>query len=387
MRRFAFVIVAALFSPAFAFAATFSGGQTVVVSEPPSGNTYLAGAGVSVTAPVPADLTALGASVGVSGAVSGDALIAGGDVSVYQPVAGDVRIIAGRAVVRDSVGGDLVAAAATFLDTGSGAKDIFVIGGSVSLEGGAAGPVTIYGTDVFLAGTYAGDVHVTASNRLTLGEGTHIKGTLYYDAPQEASVPASAVIDGGAKYTGRSYLPTAAEAHAFLAAGIGVFFLVKVFAALIAAALIVGLFPLLAQGITDDAIARSPRHSLLLILLGFAVLVATPVLLVLLSLTLVGLGLVFLIGTAYLLALLLAYGYAAALTGSILARRIVHRDTVLWRDAVFGVLVLSVIGVVPFIGWLACMLIFALALGSLVSRVYHFAFRERDEELAAMELP
>lgn len=374
------LLAVSLVAPAFANAATYAAAKSLVVSGPVVGNAYVAGADVSVPTPLPADLSAIGGTVDVSENVAGDALIAGGNVNVYKPVAGDLRVIAGHAVVHDTVGGDLFAVAANFTDTGEIANGAFVVGGSVSLEGGAEGPVTVYGSDVFLAGTFVGDVRVTASNRLTLGKKTVIKGTLFYDAPETASIPASARLRGGATYTGRSYLPTAEEAHAFLAAGAGVFLLVKALATIIAAALVVGLFPALAQTLTDDAIARSPRRSFLLAFLGFAVVVATPALLLFLSLTLVGLGLAFLIGAAYLLALLLAYAYAAAIAGSVLARRVVHRDTVLWRDAVFGVLALSVIGVVPFVGWLAFLFVFALALGSLVSRAYFFAFREHRDE-------
>jgi hypothetical protein len=365
-----------LLVPAAASAATVTGARNLVVSEAQPGNAYFAGVDLTVAAPVAGDLAAAGASVTVSEPVGGDAMIAGGTIDVRKPVAGDLRAAGAHVTIESSVGGDLVVAAGAIDATGTPAY-AYLVGGRVSLTAGANGPVRIYGANVSLAGTYAGDVTVTASDRLSLAPGTIIKGSLRYDAPQEADIPPDARIDGGIHYTGTSFLPTTQEAHTFALAGAGVFLIVRVLAALIAAGLLAGLFPAIADAVATRSLRSLPRFGLLT-LLGFAVGVATPILIVLLAVTFAGIGVAIVVGAAYALLIAVSYLYAGVIAGAALARRVMKRDAVLWRDAVIGMLILALVASIPFVGWIVLIVLWAAAAGSVVSIVYSAAFPHED---------
>lgn len=374
------VIPLALFFliPAGLFAATVESAKTLVVSEPPAGNAYTFGGDLTVAAPVTGDLTAAGGSVVISSPVSGDALIAGGSVEVRKPVAGDLRVAGGRVMVEDAVAGDLVAIGGT-VDVKSSPSFAWIAGAKVSLEQGAKGPVTVYGSAVTLAGTFAGDVTVTASDRITLAEGTVIHGALHYDAPQQADIPVNAKIDGGVTYTGKSYLPTTAEAQSFAIAGAGIFFLIRILAAIIAAGLIAGLFPRFSQAVADRTLSYSVSRFILLALLGFGVLVAAPVLILVLLVSFAGAGIAFVLLAAYVLLLLISYLYAAVIAGAALTRQITKRTAFYWRDAVVGMLALSIISLVPVIGTFVFFILLAAAAGAIVSLFYRFAYpRDTD---------
>ncbi len=385
-RIFAVLLFAAIILPANASASTFANARTLVISESPVDNVYLAGTDITVAAPLPFDVIAAGGTVSIAAPVAGDAMLVGGTIAIDRPVTGDVRAVGGHVIVTAPVTGDL-SLAGGMVTASSTAKDTRVIGGTVRVNG-SGGRAVIYGADVFLSGAFNGDVEVIASDRLVLAEGTTITGTLRYDAPQEVAIPATAVVEGGVTYTGASsYLPTVEQAKTFAIAGASVFFVVRILAVLIGAALLAGLFPVFTQKVADKALTRTPGRFAMLALLGFAVVFATPVLIILLLISFVGMAVAFLLLVAYILLLMLGYLYAGILAGSALGRGLMKRERVTWKLALLGMLALYLISTVPVIGGLLTFILFLAATGSIVAIAYKFAFsRFQDPILSSEEL-
>lgn len=347
---------------------------TEQVSAGAASTTYLAGADIGISAPLPADVLALAGHLRAAAPIAGDALFAAGTIILAAPVSGDVRAAAGRLVIEGDVSGEVAALAGALTMTGK-AGAVRAAAGSAALRGGADGPVTIYGGSVYLSGEFTGDVYIVASDTVTLGEGTRIQGVLEYNAPQEAGIPASAEIGGGVRYTGSSsFLPTAEEARTLAIAGVGVFFLVRLAAAALAAGLLIGLFPALARSVVREAVGGSTRRFALLALLGAAILAATPLLMLLLTASFVGIGIAALIGSAFLLLILVSYLYAAALAGALLSGLIMKRRSVSWKSAMLGMGALYLAGLIPVLGFLAAFVLLAAAFGALVAVAYRAAF-------------
>ncbi len=378
-RFIAALVLAGCLVPLSASAATFATARTIVVSETPPDNAYLAGTDVTVAVPLLADLMALGGTLRIAASVAGDAMLGGATVAVLRPIEGDLRAVGGQVIVSAPVGGDLALAGASVIAS-STARDTRIIGGTVRMSG-SGGTAVVYGAEVYLSGTFNGDVEVVASDRLTLAEGTLVKGTLRYDAPQEVLLPAGSVIEGGVTYTGASsFLPTVEQAKTFAIAGASVFFVVRILAVLIAAALLAGLFPLFTQAIADRALSRSPGRFALMVLLGFAVVFATPFLIFLLLVSFVGMGVAFLLLTLYLLLLMLGYLYAGVLAGAALGRGLLKRQRVTWKFALLGMLTLYLVGTVPVIGAMIVFILFLAATGTIVVLAHRFAFKRFAEE-------
>jgi hypothetical protein len=372
-----------LAAPIGAFAAAtsapiLSASRTLVASEAAPGNSYALAGDLAVASPVAGDLIAAAGSLTVSAPVGGDAMLAGGTVDIRKPVSGDLRVAAGHVIVGDAVGGDLMATGGV-VDIEGTPRYAYVAGGRVAMTGGAGAAVRIYGSDVTIGGTYDGDVTVTVSDRLTVKDGTVIHGMLRYDAPAEAALPDTAVVDGGVRYTGTSYLPTAAEARTFAIAGMGAFILVRVLAGLIAAGLLAGLFPAFTNLVAERALPSRASRAFLAALLGFAIMVATPILLLLLAISFAGIGVALVVGAAYVLLMMLGYLYAGIIVGAALARAVVKRPVVSWRDALIGTLVLYAATALPVLGWVLLFLVWALATGCIALIAFRFAFKHEDE--------
>lgn len=382
MRYIIFVLLVALLLPASSHAArtpaSFSIGRSLLVASSTTGNAYSAGLSVVRTASVFGDLSVFGGSVVTAAPVSGDELVLAGSIRSRARIGGDLRVIGGSISVEDPVNGDLVAFGYSVNDSGRVGGNIFIIAANTTLSNGASGPVTIYGNNISLSGDFANNVNIVAIGRVALAASTTIAGKLSYQAPEPALIPESAIIIGGVEYTNASYLPDVGTSRILAIISIGFFLFVRILGALILTGLLAGLFPRLAETVTERAYTARPSKILLTILLGFAVFVVTPVLFLILALTFVGIGLALLLLIAYSFIVLLSLAYAGILLGSLFSRRYMNRETVLWHDGVFGTLALSLIALVPYIGIFIVLLLTMFTSGALLLIFFNFAFPHEE---------
>ncbi len=364
----------ALAAPAATKPASFSAAQSLTAASSSPGNAYVAGASVVLTAPVAGDLSAVAGSLVTAAPVGGDDLLLAGSINSRASVAGDVRAVGGSIAIDAPVAGDLFAVGLTVQDSGRVGGSVFIIGANTTLANGAAGPVTIYANNISLGGIFTGDVQLSAIGHIALLPGTVIRGKLIYDAPERAVIPATAEIIGDTVYTNTSYLPDTNASQMLAFASVGFFIIVRIVGALLLAGLLAGLFPSFADTIADQMVLMPRRSLFLTILLGFAGIVATPVVIGVLSLTFVGIGLALLLLVLYALFILLAFLYAGIIAGTLLTRQFLHREQVLWHDGVLGMTLVSLIGLVPIVGVWALALFVFLTLGILLRLCFVFAF-------------
>lgn len=383
MQRVLLSLFVLLLLPTGAYAAhgptSFSAGRSLVAASSSPGNTYLAGISIVSTAPVVGDLSAVGGSIVTTAPVTGDELLLAGSVSSRASVTGDLRAVGGSVTTGGSVLGDLVALGYAVYDSARTRGSTFIVAVNMTISNGAAGPVILYGNNISLAGDFAGNVNITATGHVTIAPDTTIHGKLVYEAPEAADIPASAVVLGGIEYTSASYLPDAGTSRILALVSIGFFLFARIFGALILAGLLAGLFPKLAEAVVERAYTKRMRNILLTMLLGFGILVATPVLILLLTLTFVGIGLALLLLVLYALLILLSLLYAGILIGSVAARRFRDRDEVLWRDGMLGMLALSLITLIPFVGIFVVLLLTIFVAGALLQIFFFFAFPHEEQ--------
>lgn len=382
MRHVLLTLLVALLLPTSSYAtrapASFSAARSVLVASSSPGNAYAAGFSVVRTANVDGDLSAFGGSIITAAPVSGDELLFAGSIYSRAKVGGDFRAAGGSITIDEPIVGDLVAFGYSVHDFGRAEGSVLIVAVNTTLSDGATGPVTIYGNNISLAGDFADDINIIASGRITLAASTTVAGKLSYEAPEPAIIPASATILGGVEYTNASYLPDAGTSRILAVMSIGLFLLIRILGALILAGLLAGLFPRLAEAIVERASTARTSKILLTMLLGFAVFVVTPVLFLLLALTFVGFGLATLLFIGYAFIVLLSVTYAGILIGSLFARYYSHRDSILWRDGVFGMLALSLLTFIPYAGIFIVIFLTTFSAGALVLIFFHFAFQHEE---------
>ncbi|MDP1707044.1 MAG: hypothetical protein Q8L30_00570 [bacterium] len=381
MRHTILILLVALLSPTGVYAASqssFSAARSLLIASSSPGNAYSAGLSIVQTANVYGDLSAFGGSFVMAAPVSGDGLFLAGSIHSRAHIGGDLRAIGGSISIENPISGDLVALGYSVNDSGRAGGSVFIVAANTTISNGASGPVTIYGNNISLSGHFTNDVNISAIGRVVLAASTTIAGKLSYQAPEPAVIPESAVITGGVEYISASYLPDAGTSRILAFMSIGFFLFVRILGALILAGLLAGLFPRLAESIADRAYTARPSRILLTTLLGFAVFVVTPVLFLILTLTFVGIGLAALLLISYSFIALLSVAYAGILLGSLLSRRYMRREAVLWHDGVLGMLILSLIALVPYLGIFMVLLLTTFSAGALLLTFFNFAFSHED---------
>ena len=383
MQRTIIILFIAFFLPASVMAvrapSSFSADKSLIIASSSAGNSYAAGFSVVRTAPVAGDFLALGGSIVTASPVSGDEFLLAGSVNSRAEVGDDFRAIGGSINVEESIGGDLVAFGFSVRNSGITKGSVFIVAANVTMANGSAGPVTIYGNSISLGGNFAGDVNIVASGKITLTASTTISGKLSYQSPESATIPESVTVSGGIGYTNASYLPNVGTSRILAFISIGFFLLVRILGALILAGLLAGLFPKLAEAVVERALTKRPSSILLTMLLGFAVFIVTPILFLMLALTFVGIGLSILLFIGYIFIMFLSLVYAGILLGGAFSRFYMKREGVLWHDGVLGMLALSLISLIPYIGLIVVLLLTAFSAGALLLIFFYFVFPHEDQ--------
>ena len=319
-------------------------------------DTYVAGGSVRIDKPVPGDLIAAGGNLDIDAPVAGAALLAGGNLRVTAQVEHDIFAAGGRVILDAPIGRNLRAAGGQ-LDLGPMATvngNATVAGGRVTLRGAIKGSLRVGGGQVTIDAPVAGDV-VATTGELTLGPNARIGGKLrYYSGNEVKRDPAAQV--GSVE---RGPLPgrgVSAPLHreggwgaraGARTVGLGWLWTLGLMAI---AALLVGTMPVSAKRVAHALRARLG----LSLLLGFIALVCIPVAVLVLAISIVGIPLALLALLLY--GVLLLVGYVASGVGlgqwALLRFKAEAADRSGWRiaSAMAAVLVLALLGSVPFVG-------------------------------------
>lgn len=313
------------------------------------------GDNVDIRGTVLGDVIACGGSVRISGNVTGDVMACGGRVSINGIVGDDVRIGAGEVVIEGNVGDDIFVGAGS-IKVSDGAYiggDMFFGSGRMEARGEVAGNIEGGAGEVTLAGPVGGNVELDVGTIDVLST-ARINGTLKYTSQKEVTFPPGTVIKEV------SFIRQEPAGIPSIPRTISLFigWLIRFIYLLIISLLVLVLLP-------DhvEAVARNiPKNPLLNLVIGFALVVIGFVGSLVFMVTVIGIpiGLVVLIVTIFAL-------YAARLYfGLWLGRRIyawIGKESKPWMDMVLGVLILSILTSLPWIGGLIYLVVTFMVIG------------------------
>ncbi len=336
---------------------------------------------VTVTANETVDdtLLAAGNTVRVEGVVNGDLLAFGRILEVRGTVKGDLVSFAKRTVVSGTVEGRIYNFSQSLdldgelghslygwvqslrVDKGAQVGEGIVVGaGDVSLEGNVKRGATIFAGNADVSGTVGRDLTM-AGGSLTLTDTARVGGNLSARVRQLEDVH----IADGATVAGKRDIQVHVRKSRFTRPR---FYFHQ--AVWLAAAMLVGwlglmLFPGFFLA-TPQAVGSGWRS----LGLGVGVLAATPVAIVVAAITLVGIPISLMLLAVYLAALYLAKVWVGAFLGRILLRPAgsTKRDWLL--GLLVGLLILTIVGFIPYLGGLVRLGVVCLGLGAFAWQLY-----------------
>lgn len=338
-------------------------------------NVYRAGRTVRSGSPLEGDFHAAGSRVVVDAQVKGDALMLGGTVEVRAAVGGDLRTLAGKVLVDSQVGGDaLIAGAEISLERQSRVSgDTLIAARSVDIRGAIGGELTVYAQQISIAGPVSGKVRLVAEE-IELLAGARIDGTLSYTSPNELKQAPGVVVAGqitrvardkpGERDPARRDGGVAGMSWGLLGSVLWTLGLFAFGAAMLTA------FP----GFTMAAAQRVSSEPLVAFGLGLALIVTTPVAAGLAILTIVGIPLGAAVLAIYPVLILTGYltgvWSVAARTRQLLGASSPGSRPVLFGWLAAALVVLLLIGVVPFLGWMIAAWVTLAGLGGMAMTLW-----------------
>ncbi|MCL4183767.1 MAG: hypothetical protein KJ011_10010 [Burkholderiaceae bacterium] len=311
---------------------------------------YLHGSEVAMRTAVPGDAVVAGGRVAVTGGVGGDALVFGGAVSIESSVGQDLYAAGGEVRVAGPVGESARLAGGRVIIASDAdiAGGVIVAGGQVTLDGHVRRYALIGAGHTEVNGRVDGDLRVVGGE-LSLGPNAVVQGRLDYRGAEPPRIAPGAQVQGGV-------VEAAADADGSLRSGASIVWLVG---SIVAGIVLLALAPRASRRVTQALRARPVASPLL----GAALFVGLPLVAVLLMITVVGIPLGLLAIVALMALFLLGYlATAAALGDSLVERRGPAKTWQRLLATALALLVLFVLGQLPYVGWAVWLL--ALLFGS-----------------------
>ena len=339
-------------------------GEVVVIHGQIDENVVAAGETVTVDGQVDGDVVLVGETVVVGGQISQDILSFGADIVIGGTVEGDVRIAGATVTPAAEIGGDLMAAAAEITvpaDTAIGGN-AWLAGDEVDLFGTVAGDLRAAAREIRLAGTVGRDVELVGET-ITVASTARIAGDLTYRSIGEAMIEPGADILGDVIFI-RSEAPKTMIGDVL--AGVSAFGLLFLLGLFLLGTLQILILP----GTATGPAMRLGRNPWMALAVGCLILIACPIAIFVLGISIVGIPIMIVLGALYVISLFIGFLVAAGALGSRGARLIGRSaDLSAWtRVAAFaaGLLFLAIVGFIPVLGPLAVILATAAGLGALV---------------------
>ena len=359
-----FIAVLGLVFGSSAFAAEFvkpadDGNGTVNLSASETHhNLYTAGGNVIVNSKVTGDLYAAGGMVKIIGEVEDDLTLAGGNIDISGKVGGNLRVAGGNISLSSAVQEDLLAAGGNIFISESAAitGDLVIAGGNLDLQATVGGAAKIAGGTVVINSTINGNVNIIADQKLTFGPKSKILGKIVYRGNSDPVIQEGAQIGT----IDRQPMPK----HNRFTGGLFGIGIVIGLLAFIAAGLLVMYLLRRELLVATDLMREEPWANLGI---GAIALILTPILFVVLLITLIGYYIALILITFYVFALLLSCLVGAVFLGRWLFGYIdKNMYGIDWRIIVAGVIAFEILKWIPFIGWLLAFLVSIAGFGAIL---------------------
>jgi cytoskeletal protein CcmA (bactofilin family) len=331
-------------------------------------NVYMAGADVIIEIPVDGDLYAAGGRVSVGQPVSGDAVLAAGSIDLTSTIGDDLRAAGGVVSVGGRIAGEALIAGGSIAfgrDTEVLGR-VWLAGGDIAVAGRLHGGLRVYGKNIVILGEIHGPAELHGEQIEILGS-ARILGDVRYSSQHEIRIDPQARITGSVTRKAGAFefqrpkltIPGLPALRPLLLLGL-----------LAAGALLLSLFP----RFTASALQTLGASPLKSAGLGTAIFFSLPPVILLLTITIIGIPIALVLAAFYGAALLVGYLVTAFFIGD----RLLHaaRPRVApafgWRIGSLGValLLLWLAYTLPYVGAFILLVALFAGLGAMVLQAF-----------------
>ncbi|HEU4438955.1 MAG TPA: hypothetical protein VFT36_06875 [Methylomirabilota bacterium] len=349
--------------------------RSVSASEVIDGDYFAAGSVVTMSGTVNGDVYAFGGQVVIDGRVNGDVIVAAGRVSISGRVSQDVRVAGGQVTLSGEVGRNVtVAGGSVELARGAAIKGgLVAAGGTVHVAAPIEKVARVAAGSLIVSSRIGGNLDA-AVGALTLASNADVQGDVRYMSRREASVDRGAQIRGRLSRTAPPG-PTPRRLVAFLAGGALLLLAVSFVSTLVLGLLSIRFLP----RYHESAVAILREKPWTALGVGFLAAVVTPVVCLLLLVTIVGAPLGLILALAYAVVIYWGRIFVASRLGEVVCRLFRAAPGPGWTFLV-GLVVYYLLVLIPLVGRLVVGLVVLFGLGAeLIGRKQlYLAARRQD---------
>lgn len=339
-------------------------------------NLYVGGSSITVDAKTKGDLVVAGGTIIIDNDVEDSLFAAGGTVTIRSNVGRHVRVAGGSISISGHVSGDLFVAGGTVSLTRDTVVDggTYISGQTVTVDGTLNGEVKINGDTIVVNGK-TGSL-TTNGRAITVNNSAEIRGDFRHTGPNKPQIGSSTSVTGQTIYNA-----VKSNRLAELAGVLTVTFLLRLLGTMLLAWLLARLFPMTTAKMIVQSIAR-PLPSIGAGLLFF---IFGPLVVLALGISLVGLPIAGVLFGLWLLIFVVGLTIGKLTVGVWLIKTLTREKEykVDYQAIVAGILLVTLVGYVPFIGWLVSALVFLLGLGITAQTIWSI----RDRQLVDTQPP
>jgi len=340
-------------------------GNVVIEGSEKVKNLYTAGNIISINGDIEKSLYAGGNIITISGDVEGNICVGGNTIVIRGTVGDSVHAGGGNVLIEGEIKEDLFVGGGniTIAESASIGGDLIIGGGTIDIQGPVVGDILLGGGQVMINSKIGGNIEAKVEE-LILGSQAEIVGNLKYTSPKEADIEEGAAILGEIDYEKKTIKKIGWPKSPGVLFGIlTLTFLVKLLAMIAVGLVLIYLFRNMTQQVVKEGLTNFWSS----LGRGFAALILTPIAAIILAITVIGIWLAGLVGIAYALIVFLASGLASVVFGSWLIKVIKKRKEykINWQAVVIGVIILKIIVLIPFVGWLVGLIFMLISLGAL----------------------
>jgi hypothetical protein len=327
------------------------------------GNLYAAGSNITIDGVVTGDLICAAQTVNVNGRVEGDVICGGQSINLQGGVGGSARVAGNTININGHIARGVQAFGSSIIlgNEGTVGWDMLLAGATAEIRGKVGRDLHGAAANAVIAGEIANNVRLRLDNRvkaetrgitverekspLMITDTAKIGGAVTYSACCEANIAEGASIAGEVKLN----LKESKEKERELTLAYLWGKLYSIFAALVVGLVLISLWRKEILKLTDAMLKKISTS----IGWGIVVMFISPLIAILLLLTIIGIPLALILFALWLIALYLSKILVGILAGQSIMEKIwtKKKDSLIWA-MIIGITATWIIYSIPIIGWL-----------------------------------
>jgi cytoskeletal protein CcmA (bactofilin family) len=343
--------------------------EKLTISDTVNSTVYASGSTLNITGTINGDLFCAGQTVTISGTVNGDVICAGQTLNINGVVTGDVRLAGQYITIKGTVQKNATVFSQGLYITKEATMngDVFNAVQNANIEGKINGEYYGGAEEITIAGTVNKDVSVEVVD-LTISRSAVVSGTVRYTSDKKATIDDSNVVRGGIEQKQPKPEERSAkeEDQVFSQAWI-----LKQITSILAFTLTTFLVAFLLPRFTYTVVEKMKSSKGTTFAWGALVMFTTPVIIIFLLLTIIGIGAAFAVGFLWAAGLIISRAFTAVIVGEyILQNYFPKQERTRQMVTLVGSLVTSIVFLIPILGGLASFLAIIWGLGGMALSLY-----------------